>query len=651
MWNKSLSQRWRRIRRRCSSFTTNTATHADSPETHLQKQFLLDTSGSSVESPRVICADAPSPLRGSKDADEASTKCGADDNDGSAAANGLADVSHLLRAKFNKFQNGFRKRRAMSVHESISAKDGHQTTFYVPTPLDGHADEDEETDEVDSGPPLPPLPSSLDARRAASPLAHGEPLSLPALARIPPCSRVSYRKSPSECSSGRGTATPTEELDNDSSGGSNHSSKSFRFRKHSYEERLERSSSYWDQGYHSIEYSPENIPYRYGRCSSGRASKGEPQPAQPSVDEPASNGSLFRDQCSMPSTSIRLSSKCERVPTSRYVYNATAYRVPPNDVHSKYRNSCVYSYDNYRGSDFEGAPNAARYQNRREAVSNYDGRAPSATPSDCESNGLNYALRVNGHPAVVRRAHPGERLAPTGPQAAPPRSSASRFNVSDSSVDLRRRPINVHDIDEDDFDEELMLRNEPKTRSCRRWSQADTLAMDPATAARPHPLVNGFRIGERVTTCQLPYAALQSIEPLSMPYNPAPPIPTPPKCADKTPPSASKTAAANLRRRSARSVSPESRKKETEAREKRQQIVQNLQKYVDQRCRNMVGCKSNADLSNASENDFWKKEEDTREKVSGLKIVLIKGTRYFAVNSFRRTYSTNLASYPCLRLF
>lgn len=634
VWNKSLSQRWRRIRRRCSSFTTNNATHADSPETHLQKQFLLDTSASSVESARVVCAtDSPSPLRNAKDAD--ASKC---DESGAApaSANGLADVSHLLRAKFNKFQNGFRKRRAMSVHESLCAKDAHQTTFYVPTPLDGDADEDEEVDEVDSGTAPPPLPCSLDARRAASPL---EPLSLPAtaLARIPPCSRVSYRKSPSECSSGRGTATPTEELDNDSSGGSNHSSKSFRFRKHSYEERLERSSQYWDQGYHSIEYSPENIPYRHGRCGSGKASRSEQPPAQSAHDEPA-NLTLFRDQCSMPSTSIRLSSKCERVPTSRYVYNSGAYRPSPADAHPKYRNSCVYSYDNYRGSDFEGAPNSAtRWQSRRDAVNNYEGRAPTA---DYESNGLNCALRVNGHPAIVRRALPGERLAPS--LQAPARSSATRFNVSDSSVDLRRRPINVHDIDEDDFDEELILRNEPKTRSCRRWSQADTLAMDAATASRPHPLVNGFRIGERVTTCQLPYAALQSIEPLSMPYNPAPPIPTPPKNGDKTsPPSASKVAAANLRRRSARSVSPESRKKETEAREKRQQIVHNLQKYVDQRCRNMVGCKSNADISNASENDFWKKEEDVREKVS---VVIIHICRLHDYRGSKGILSTMLTA-------
>lgn len=619
VWNKSLSQRWRRIRRRCSSFTTTSATHTNSPETHLQKQFLLDTSASSVESPRVVCAtDSPSPLRNTKDTE--ASKCNADESGTApASANGLADVSHLLRTKFNKFQNGFRKRRAMSVHESLCVKDAHQTTFYVPTPLEGEADEDEEADEVDSGPLPPPLPSSLDARRAASPL---EPLSLPATAliRIPPCSRVSYRKSPSECSSGRGTATPTEELDNDSSGGSNHSSKSFRFRKHSYEERLERSSQYWDQGYHSIEYSPENIPYRYGSSGSGRASRGEQHqpPAQPTIDEPG-NVSLFRDQCSIPATSIRLSSKCERVPTSAYVCSAGAYRPSPPDTQPKYRNSCVYSYDNYRGSDFEGAPNgASRYQSRREAVSNYDGRAPTA---NYESNGLNCALRVNGHPAIVRRSLPGERLAPGGLQAAPARSSVSRFNVSDSSVDLRRRPINVHDIDEDDFDEELILRNEPKMRSCRRWSQADTLAMDAANATRPHPLANGFRIGERVTTCQLPYAALQSIEPLSMPYNPAPPIPTPPRNGDKTsPPSASKVAGANMRRRSARSVSPESRKKETEAREKRQQIVHNLQKYVDQRCRNMVGCKSNADLSNTSENDFWKKEEDVREKVSAVKL-------------------------------
>lgn len=561
----------------------------------------------------MVGTDSPSPLRG-KGANE-DAKC-VDEGCGTAPsqpANGLSDMSHLLRSKFNKFQNGFRKRRAMSVHESVSARDSHQATFYVPTPsaAEEGADEDDD-DEVDEPGPMSSaaVSASTGAGRPTSPIS--EPLSLPAasaLARIPPGSRVSYRKSPSECSSGRGTATPTEELDNDSSGGSNHSSKSFRFRKHSYEERLERSSQYWDQGYHSIEYSPENIPYRCGR---GKTSSQAEHLPKSSIDD-AGNLSLFRDQCSMPSSSIRLSSKCERVPTSRYM--SGSYRGGSlNETHPKYRNSCVYSYDNYRGCDFEGPGGLPKYQSRYNAVGNYD-RTYQVPIADYESNGLNYALRVNGQPAIVKH----ERLAPRDFLNQAPRPSASRFNVSDSSVDLRRRPINVHEIDEDDFNEEQILRNEPKTRSCRRWSQADTLAMDPVTAvasSRLHPLTNGFRIGDRVTTCQLPYAALQSIEPLSMPYNPAPPIPAPPK--DKTPPSASKAAAANLRRRSARSVSPESRKKETEAREKRQQIVHNLQKYVDQRCRSMVGCKSNADLLNASENDFWKKEEDTREKVSVL---------------------------------
>ncbi|XKL60066.1 hypothetical protein PGB90_001082 [Kerria lacca] len=570
VWNKSLSQRWRRIRRRCSSFTTNN-TNTDSPDSTLQKQYLLETSGSSVESPKVMCAD--SSLCTSKDAsDENVTKRINGDVD--ATINGLPDVSHLLRIKFNKFQNGFRKRRAMSVHESISRNDKNQTTFYVPTPT---CSADEVEDEMDA-------------------VKEVEPASLPTtvvLNRVS-CSRINYRKSPSECSSGRGTVTPTEEFDNDSSG-SNQSSKSFHFRKYSYEERNDKNG-YWDQGYHSIEYSPDNVPHRCNYYSNkGRLSN------EHNMDDP-NNLSLFRDQCSIPSSSIRLSSKCEKVPTMKYVHS-TAYRV---SLHSnlKFRNSYAYTYDNCRALD---SGMERKYQNQRGSV-NYDNKM-SISNYEAGTNSI-AGKTLNGNSLTDNRYYIDSST------KVCTSLSKSKLNVRDGGVnESRRKPIHVNEIDEDQFDENLILRNEPKTRSCRRWSQTDTLAIDSKNAGKLYSSQNSFRIGERVSVdnyegCQLPYAALQSIEPMSMPYNPAPPIPIP-RNSDRN----INKISSNLRRRSTRSVSPESRKKETEAREKRQQIVHNLQKYVDQKRKGIVGCKSNADLTNSSENDFWKKE-DLNEKVS-----------------------------------
>ncbi len=294
----------------------------------------------------------------------------------------------------------------------------------------------------------------------------------------------------------------------------------------------------------------------------------------------------------MPSSSIRLSSKCERVPTSRYVLRSSQPHRASLNITPSYRNSFgAYNYDDYRATNFNC---------QSHPVVNYE-----------EGGGRNYVSRRVTNGCVPRYVNHDPAARVDGKSRTP--FSRSKLNLSESNaVENKRRPINVSEIDEDKFCEELISRSEPKSRSCRRWSQADTLAID---ATRAYSMQNGFRIGDRVSAdgyvgSQLPYAALQSIEPMSMPYNPAPPIPAPPRNPDRC-----FSKAANLRRRSARSVSPESRKNETEAREKRLQIAHNLRQYVDQRRKGMVGCKSNTDLLNSSESDFWKKD-DLNEKVS-----------------------------------
>ena len=88
--NKSISQRWRRLRRRCSSFTT--------PSTGGER-LVPQTQETSM--PR----EETTPLR--------------------------TTAGEILRSKLNRLHAGLRKRRAVSVHEMSR----NQPTFYVPSPL------------------------------------------------------------------------------------------------------------------------------------------------------------------------------------------------------------------------------------------------------------------------------------------------------------------------------------------------------------------------------------------------------------------------------------------------------------------------------------------------------------------------------------
>ncbi|KAJ9580448.1 hypothetical protein L9F63_024374, partial [Diploptera punctata] len=88
--NKSISQRWRRLRRRCSSFTTPSAGG---------ERLVPQTQETNM--PR----EESTPLR--------------------------TTAGEILRSKLNRLHAGLRKRRAVSVHEMSR----NQPTFYVPSPL------------------------------------------------------------------------------------------------------------------------------------------------------------------------------------------------------------------------------------------------------------------------------------------------------------------------------------------------------------------------------------------------------------------------------------------------------------------------------------------------------------------------------------
>uniref|UniRef100_A0A1B6H4S0 PDZ domain-containing protein n=1 Tax=Cuerna arida TaxID=1464854 RepID=A0A1B6H4S0_9HEMI len=203
VWNKSLSQRWRRLRRRCTSFTSSSShNHTLGTETLLSP----DQPRARVVSPRPPRGASPEPWSAP---------------DTPKTNKMLPDVQHLLRSKLNRIHDGLRKSRTFSVHEVQSSQ---QPTFYVPSPLNGcrKSESDSELDDFH------------EAR----------------LASLPPLFPGKDRcKPPSTCSSGRGSGTPTEDLDRRS----NHSNRSSVSSSASGNKRYEPGLSEWDHGYHSIE--------------------------------------------------------------------------------------------------------------------------------------------------------------------------------------------------------------------------------------------------------------------------------------------------------------------------------------------------------------------------------------------------------------
>jgi hypothetical protein len=402
--------------------------------------------------------------------------------------------------------------------------------------------------------------------------------------------------------------TPTEEFENDSLE-SHQSSKSISYpRKYSYDERGEKSSSYGDQGYHSIEYNPEEIMHR--RSGS----------AYSDFDDPT-NLSLFRHQCSLPPSSRKShgSSAARRI-----VFNtSTTYRASL-PISPKYLSSYPCSRENRR-VPIDYSFSRERHRNNRASV-HLDGKLNANSKA---STKVNHSL---DSPAGSKRS---SVIADHSLSNDSKFSHYNRLNCSDPVVQERRKAVAFKDdvdvdaeFDKDVFDESLILRNEPKTRSCRRWSQADTLVIN--SLHTPSSAQDFCIIDERVNPKpgiggRIPYAAPHAIEQPSKSCSFVPPVPPSPSESNRV---ILGGKVDNLRRRSARSVSPESRKRETEAREKRQHIAQNLQKYVDQRRKATANCQSQADLSNANENDFWKEGGDvTNEKVSFIQLVKLLNLR------------------------
>ncbi|XP_070149963.1 uncharacterized protein [Polyergus mexicanus] len=154
LWNKSISQRWRKLRRRCSV-----------QESSEPQEALIQGGGNHG----VIHAVRSTPA--SREASPAAKSL----HDGNSSkkllqtsslrlpgtTKGIADIQHVLRSKFSKINAGIRKRKALSVTEVFPPQKDNASNFYVPSPLTSSSSSQTfEENHYDSSEPtsLPPYP-------------------------------------------------------------------------------------------------------------------------------------------------------------------------------------------------------------------------------------------------------------------------------------------------------------------------------------------------------------------------------------------------------------------------------------------------------------------------------------------------------------
>ncbi|KAG5318488.1 PDZD2 protein, partial [Acromyrmex heyeri] len=153
LWNKSISQRWRKLRRRCSVQESSEPQEAliQGGGNHGVIHAVRSTPTSREASPAAkSLQDSSSPkklLQTSSLRLPGTTK-------------GIADIQHVLRSKFSKINAGIRKRKALSVTEVFPPQKDNASNFYVPSPLTSSTSQTFEDNRYDSSEPasLPPYP-------------------------------------------------------------------------------------------------------------------------------------------------------------------------------------------------------------------------------------------------------------------------------------------------------------------------------------------------------------------------------------------------------------------------------------------------------------------------------------------------------------
>lgn len=253
LWNKGISQRWRRLRRRCTSFTTgSTVSNYISSQGH-RRESLLDLDAtcespvirrSSIGSNSASIVITPKRIMSPSKGNEIYQKPDAVSLDGSflspkppksksSSDKIFPDVQQMLRTKFNRIHAGLRKRRAVSIHEVQTNRTQHPI-FYVPSPLGTSTSHHESI-------------HCIDERDDEGKDDAGH-LSLPPYAFRDPIDKSVelHRKTSSACSSGRGTSS-SDEVDRRSTSSN---------RSYASGKDINENGDYpWgkDHGYHSIE--------------------------------------------------------------------------------------------------------------------------------------------------------------------------------------------------------------------------------------------------------------------------------------------------------------------------------------------------------------------------------------------------------------
>ncbi|XP_043279658.1 uncharacterized protein [Venturia canescens] len=127
LWNKSISQRWRKLRRRCS------VQEISEPREALLEDGSRRTVIHAVRSTPTSREASPAP-KSSHDGASPKKLLQTSSLRLPGTSKGIADFQNVLRSKFSKINAGIRKRKALSVTEVFPPKE-NVSNFYVPSPL------------------------------------------------------------------------------------------------------------------------------------------------------------------------------------------------------------------------------------------------------------------------------------------------------------------------------------------------------------------------------------------------------------------------------------------------------------------------------------------------------------------------------------
>ncbi|XP_057323231.1 uncharacterized protein LOC130666354 [Microplitis mediator] len=134
LWNKSISQRWRKLRRRCS--VQEISEHQD--ESLIQGAPRVGVIHG-VRSTPTSREASPAP-KSSRDRCSPKKLLQTSSLRLPGTSKGIADIQNVLRSKLSKINAGIRKRKALSVTEVFPPKD-NVSNFYVPSPLSSSTSE------------------------------------------------------------------------------------------------------------------------------------------------------------------------------------------------------------------------------------------------------------------------------------------------------------------------------------------------------------------------------------------------------------------------------------------------------------------------------------------------------------------------------